>query len=283
MSETKVIIKVNGADVHYWTYGDKTKPTLLMIHGFTGSHEGFQYLTPRLANKFFMIIPDLPGFGISPLNTTDFTIDALAANVNDFVKSLKLKNKPYVVSHSMGGLVAASMLAQAPQLYGAKTVFISPVAERVKLLDARKPGVIIGSAQYLVGVRAGKFGEKIVGSERLSGLATSVIATTKDTELRKSIHAHHIKNLQYISSIDYYYQLHKNINTLGAIDYAPRLQDFNISVVSGDNDNVTPLAGQKRLAEAIGADLTIIPGVGHLAHYEKPDAIVDVILTSFEQ
>lgn len=265
-------------DIKYWTYGKKTRPTLLFIHGFTGSHEGFQYIIPHLEKHFYIIVPDLPGFGETKLGLENFTIDEIAKKVNGFTKHLCLTKPPQVVSHSMGGLVAASMLAQNPELYDKKTVFVSPVATKVNYLDSRKLGVLLGSLQYFIGAKTPKISERVVKSELLSKIATAFIMTTKKTNLRSKIYQHHIDNLGYISSIDYYYQLHKDINKKGTIDYADALKAFNVLIIAGNRDNVTPLPTEKKLAKAIGAKLQIIPNVGHLAHYETPDAIARGVL-----
>ena len=55
---------ITDSGVSYWAYGESSKSTIVMIHGFTGSHEGFQYILKYLPN-YQIIIPDLPGFGIS--------------------------------------------------------------------------------------------------------------------------------------------------------------------------------------------------------------------------
>lgn len=259
--------------VKYWTYGDKTKPALLLIHGFTGSHEGFQYIIPKLEKDFFVIVPDLPGFGDSPLPAKPWTVNELARHTNDFVASLDIAQKPYLVSHSLGGLVAASMLTQSPDLFHQKTVFISPVATRIAWLDSRKLGAVFGALHYNVGKRTGKTGEKLVKSETISRTVTNLLMTTKHPELKERIQQHHLKNLEYISSIDYYHTLHQDIVRRGVIDYKNSLRQFDILLIAGDKDNVTPLKGERLLADELPAQLEVIRGVGHLAHYETPDEI----------
>lgn len=263
--------------MNYWTYHDADKPVCIFIHGFTGSHEGYMYIVPEL-ERFHIIVPDLPGFGESPLTLDEFTIDALARKVNEFVQALHLKTTPYLVSHSMGGLVAASMLAQNPELFHEKTVFISPVATKVSQLDSRQLGAYLGRLQYFVGKTVPKAGPKIVKSQLLSRLATSLILTTDEKAMKKTINGHHFKNLEYISSIEYYYRLHIDINKKGAIDYADELnKKFKLLIIAGDKDNVTPLATEEQLVQATGAKLHVIHGVGHLLHYERPTEVAAAI------
>ena len=265
-------------EVRYWTYHEADKPVCVFIHGFTGSHEGFQYIIPELS-RFHIVVPDLPGFGESRLGLDDFTIDELARKVNAFVAGLELKTPPYLVSHSMGGLVAASMLAQSPELFDRKTIFVSPVATKVNYLDSRKIGELLGRLQYLVGKTVPAAGPRLVRSRLISRIATAIILTTDESELKKVINQHHFKNLDYISSIDYYYQLHVNINRKGAVDYAPRLNEkFDVLIIAGDKDNVTPLATEKAFVTALKKGrLHVIHGVGHLLHYERPTEVAAAI------
>ena len=265
-------------DVAYWTYHDESKPTCIFIHGFTGSHEGFQYIIPEL-ERFHIIVPDLPGFGESKLGFEDFTIDELAKNVNEFVRGLKLKEPPFIIGHSMGGLVVASMLAQSPELFHEKVVLVSPVATKVNYLDARKIGEFLGKLQYFLGKTVPGAGPKLVKSRLISRISTAIILTADQPKLKKQIREHHFKNLDYISSIDFYYQLHVNINKKGAVDYAERLnKKFKTLVVVGDKDNVTPLATEKKLIAVLkDAKLHVIKGVGHLLHYERPTEVAAAI------
>lgn len=265
-------------DISYWTYHDATKPVCIFIHGFTGSHEGFQYIIPNL-ERFHIIVPDLPGFGESKLGLGKFTIDELARSVNQFVSNLGLKTPPFLVSHSMGGLVAASMLAQNPELFDKQTVFVSPVATKVNYLDPRKVGEFLGRLQFYLGKTIPGAGPKLVKSRLISRISTAIILTANQPKLKKEIREHHFKNLDYISSIDFYYQLHVNINQKGAIDYAPELnKKFKALIITGDKDNVTPLPTEKQLAAALKhSKLQIIQGVGHLLHYERPREVAVAI------
>lgn len=259
-------------NVTYWTYGDQSKPTCLLIHGFTGSHEGFQYIVPLLT-EYHVIVPDLPGCGISKLPDQPWNLEHIAELTNQFVTALGLTQPPYLVSHSMGTLVAAEMIRQRPELFHEKTVFVSPVASKVTRMDSRMLGVAGMQLHYSLGVKAPKIGGRIVRSKRISTLSTKLIWTTKDKELQKRIDAHHIDNLDYISSIDYYRKLHKDITARGLADYADDLSGFDILVINGDKDRVTPLRILKKIREKISFKLEVIENVGHLAHYETPDRI----------
>lgn len=262
--------------IKYRTYHDDQKPSLIMIHGFTGSHEGFQYIEPLLAD-FRLIIPDLPGFGTSTIGRDDWSIAGIAKLLNQFVEQLGLEEPPHLLGHSMGGLVVSAMVTDNPNLYD-KIILAAPVPTPIRANDSRRAGAILGALQYTVGHRVKHLGPKIVKSRTISRAVTNLIMTTTDRQLKSQIHSHHFKNLDYISSIEFYNQLHRDINRQGAIDYADALRQKEVLLIAGDRDTVTPLPEQQKLSAAIKpARVEVIPNVGHLAHYETPDAIASAV------
>lgn len=258
-----------GEKIAYWTYHDDKKPTIVMVHGFTGSHEGFQYLVPLLED-FQLIVPDLPGFGESPLPHEKLTLGGLGELLVDFVDELKLSEKPHLLGHSMGSLVVAEAARQHPSQFAHKLILASPVPMPVGPVETRRIGVLLSRLYYIASHRLPKVGAKIAESRRISWLGTTTIMTTKDKNLQKTIHGHHYKNLDYISDIGWNRRLHAEINRTGMTRYKSALKQFDLLIINGDRDNVTPLKMQKKVARMADAKLAVIPGVGHLAHYEKP-------------
>lgn len=273
----KEVILSPDCTIRYWIYNPKAKKTVVMVHGFTGSHEGFQYIVPLLPDIRF-IVPDLPGFGLSTIGSNSWSIEAIASLMNDFVRSLKLK-KPHVLGHSMGGLVASHMLDLNRELYDEQVILISPVPTTIRANDKRRVGAILGALQYKLGHTLPGIGPKIVKSRTVSRVATKLIMTTTDHQLQKSIYEHHYDNLNYISSIKFYSKLHKDINRQGANDKAATLKKCRVLLINGDKDTVTPVKEQLKLARAIQPEqFVIIPGVGHLAHYETPQPVAEALL-----
>lgn len=267
----------SGNEIAYWTHHDRKKPTVVLVHGFTGSHDGFQYLVPLLKD-FRLIIPDLPGFGVSPLPHQKLTLPELGKLLTEFIEALDLPEKPHLLGHSMGSLVVAEAACQRPQDFAKKLVLISPVPSPVRMVEKRRAGVLASRLYYGACHRLpSKVGKRLTTSRKLTKLSTRVIMTTKDEKLRKSIYNHHYDNLNYISNIGWYSRLYAAINRTGINRYRSTLQKFDVLIINGDNDSVTPLKHQRKAAKAIGARLKIVPEVGHLAHYEKPTELADAV------
>src|SRR3954452_8910079 len=56
---------VDSIEIFYREAGRSNAPALLLLHGFPTSSHMFRDLIPRLADRFHVVAPDLPGFGQS--------------------------------------------------------------------------------------------------------------------------------------------------------------------------------------------------------------------------
>ena len=84
---------VGGHKVFYREAGDRSQPTIILLHGFPSSSFMFRNLIPLLADRFHVIAPDYIGFGQSdaPSATAfDYTFDNLAAHVWGLIDELAL-------------------------------------------------------------------------------------------------------------------------------------------------------------------------------------------------
>tara|TARA_B100001245_G_scaffold131354_1_gene97300 strand:+ start:3778 stop:4620 length:843 start_codon:yes stop_codon:yes gene_type:complete len=266
-----------GNIVTYWTHHTDKRPTLILVHGFTGSHEGFQYLVPLL-QEFRLIIPDLPGFGVSPLPHHTLSLAELGEQLASFIQSLNLSQPPHVIGHSMGSLVVCEAIKQHPELFAHKLILVSPVPSPVSLLDSRKLGVIASRLYYIASHRLPYIGRRLATSKKITKLSTKLIMTARDKKLQQAIHEHHFTNLNYISSIGWYAHLHKEINNTGITQYSSTLKAFDVLIINGEKDVVTPLKHQQKAAATVQAKIITIPKVGHLSHYEKPTQLATAIV-----
>ncbi|WP_211210045.1 alpha/beta fold hydrolase [Propionispira raffinosivorans] len=83
--------KVGNVEVFYREAGPKDAPVILLLHGFPTSSHMFRDLIPKLADRYHVIAPDLPGFGntVAPLRGEfDYTFDNLAKVIEEFTEAL---------------------------------------------------------------------------------------------------------------------------------------------------------------------------------------------------
>ena len=80
---------VDGFNVFYREAGPANAPKLLLLHGFPSSSHMFRDLIPLLADRFHIIAPDLPGFGLSDMPSRDsfkYTFDHVADVIDRFTE-----------------------------------------------------------------------------------------------------------------------------------------------------------------------------------------------------
>jgi pimeloyl-ACP methyl ester carboxylesterase len=86
-------VSVDGLEVAYREAGPAQAPVLLLLHGFPSSGHMFRDLIPKLADRYRVIAPDLPGFGqtaMPPREQFAYTFDNLAKVIDGFTEQIGL-------------------------------------------------------------------------------------------------------------------------------------------------------------------------------------------------
>ncbi|MBC9911694.1 alpha/beta fold hydrolase [Chitinophaga varians] len=84
---------VNGIEIFYREAGQKGKPALVLLHGYPTSSHMYRNLMQRLADDYYLIAPDYPGFGRSAqphMTDFDYSFDSFAAIVQGLLEQLGL-------------------------------------------------------------------------------------------------------------------------------------------------------------------------------------------------
>ena len=87
-------VMADGISIFYREAGPADRPVVLLLHGFPTSSFQFRELIPRLADKYRVIAPDLPGFGFTEVlaeRNYRYTFDSLAKSIEAFTDALALQ------------------------------------------------------------------------------------------------------------------------------------------------------------------------------------------------
>jgi len=119
--------EVNGARLHYVRGGEG--PVVILIHGFPQDWFEFHAIMPRLAKRFSVIAIDLRGIGGSGATMGGYDAANMAKDVHDLAVALGLE-RPYIVGHDIGGMVAYAFARRFPE-----------ATRGVMILDVPLPGI----------------------------------------------------------------------------------------------------------------------------------------------
>jgi pimeloyl-ACP methyl ester carboxylesterase len=85
--------KVDDIEVFYREAGNRDSPAIVLLHGFPTSSHMFRNLILELADQFYLVAPDYPGFGNSSMPSVDefeYSFDNLAEVTDKFIQNLGL-------------------------------------------------------------------------------------------------------------------------------------------------------------------------------------------------
>lgn len=109
-------IPVDGLTIAYREAGDPSKPKLVLLHGFPASSHQYRDLIRSLADRFHVIAPDYPGFGLSDIPdpaTFAYTFDRIAEIVERFLE-LKGFRRYGLFVQDYGGPVGFRIVGRNP-------------------------------------------------------------------------------------------------------------------------------------------------------------------------
>lgn len=263
-----------GIHTRAWQYGAADGPLLVLVHGFRGDHHGLEGLAQAavsLAPELRILVPDLPGFGETPAIPDRAHDLALYGEwlVAFMAQVTSTESRGAILGHSFGSLVVANALSQG--LSPSRILMINPISAPA-LQGPQALMTQLAIAYYrCADVLPETPSRALLGNPLVVRLMSEVMAKTRDAELRRWIHQQHHQYFSVFSDSRTLLQAFRASVSHTVTQYA---SDFHAPTLflAGDRDDITPLRAQLELAKRVPqAELRVVPGVGHLVHYEAVD------------
>lgn len=262
-----------GISTRAWQYGaveeSPDSATIIFVHGFRGDHHGLEGMAQELSRirpNARVIVPDLPGFGETPAipgRTHDIAL--YGEWLRTFVAAVA-PEKFAILGHSFGSLVVTSAIKGG--LDPARAILINPIsAPALEGPQAVLTQLAIGyyRAADLLPEKAAR---GLLGNPLIVRGMSEVMAKTRDRELRAWIHGQHHAYFSRFSDARTLLDAFRASVSHTVIEDAA-VYTMPTLIVAGDRDDITPLPKQLELHRRIpGSTLHVIPGTGHLVHYE---------------
>jgi pimeloyl-ACP methyl ester carboxylesterase len=271
----ELLIDTNGAKAPAYAYTggkafDASLPCIVFIHGAMHDHSGWTLLARWFAHHGYSVLAvDLPGHG----RGADIPLDSVEASADWLVALLRAAGVEHaaLVGHSMGSLIALEAAARAPDL--ARRLVMIGTAYPMKVSDALlqtseddpNKAIDMVNAFSIAGVASKPSypgpGMWLHGSNR------ALMRRTQ--EARSTVNLFH----HDFSVCDRY---------LNGLEAAAKVT-CPVTFILSDRDQMTNPKKSGGLAEALKADVRIVPGAGHSLIQEAPDVVLAALRSSVEQ
>jgi pimeloyl-ACP methyl ester carboxylesterase len=254
-------LTVNGVSLAVEVRGEG--PAVLFIHGYPMDRSIWSHAMAAL-DGFRRIAPDLRGMGQSDAPDLGYSVETYAGDLAALLDALGV-DEVVLCGLSMGGYIAFEFLrrwrsrVRAVVLMDTRAEADTPDGKRARDLAAAtaRDGGAAAIAEQMV--------------PKLMGPTTRGRAPETVAQVRAMIEAAPVSGI---------------VGALGALrdrpdstDDLPGLAGMPVLVVVGEEDEVTPPAQARAMAEAIpGARVVVIPGAGHVPPLERPAATTQALV-----
>lgn len=270
-AEHSHFVEVDGATVHFQEFGDKTNPTLLLIHGYTASTYVWRTVAPLLADADFHVIAiDLLGFGYSDKPAWfEYTIAAQARMIERFMNRLGI-GKATIVGSSYGGAVASTLALdyaeRVEKLVLVGAVCNDNVLENPVLKLASIPFVGEVLTPFMVD---SKFLSKARMKQTLAPGSHHLITKERVESVIRPLKAKNAHHSVLASARNW------NANRIQADAH---LINQPTLLIWGENDMVIPVSNGQCLYDAmLNSRLVVLKDCGHLPQEENPERFVELV------
>lgn len=245
-------------------------PVLLLLHGTGAATHSWRDLGPLLAARFTVVAPDLPGHGFSEaLPRGAMTLPGIAGALQALMRALELQ-PVHAVGHSAGAALAAQMalggdstLRRLVSLNGALLPFsglaglvFAPMA-RLLVHNPLAPRLFAWQARGDAAVR-----------RMIDGTGSAL--DPRGIEL----YARLVRNPAHVAGA---LRMMAGWHLQSLARALPRLR-APMLLIAGDRDRTVPPAQSQRVATLLPeAHVITLPGLGHLAHEERPQQVQGLI------
>lgn len=252
MEEKK--IEIGNLEVNYKIAG--SGPALLILHGWGGSSGSWLKIQESVSSRGFCVIsPDFPGFGKSKTPANPWTVGNYVEWLAEFTNLLNLKSFS-ILAHSFGGRVAIKFINAHPQKVN-KLILVGSAGIKPK------PGIRTRAIFSLARIGNALFTPKI-------------LARFKDGA--RNVFYVFLRNRDYVKANGTMRETIKKVLAEDLLEDLPYIQTKTL-ILWGEKDKLVPLKYARVFQGKIkGAELKVMPGIGHSPHLEVPEELSGIIL-----
>ena len=112
---TENFVEVEGAKIHYLTWGDTKNPGLFFIHGFSANAHWWDFIAPAFIEDYCVVAIDLSGSGDSDHRET-YSQEMYANEIKAVCDEMGWESADFI-AHSMGGSISLNTTSIYPEIF----------------------------------------------------------------------------------------------------------------------------------------------------------------------
>ncbi|MFI0446208.1 SDR family oxidoreductase [Actinomadura sp. 6N118] len=126
-------VRGDGVDLAVFEQGDRSRPTVLLMHGYPDTHAVWDEVTDRLAARYHVVRYDVRGAGASsrPFGRKRYTFDYLMADMRAVLDATCPDRPVHLVGHDWGSLQAWEAVCTMPERFASFTSMSGPCLDHV--------------------------------------------------------------------------------------------------------------------------------------------------------
>jgi pimeloyl-ACP methyl ester carboxylesterase len=266
----------DGSELYVECYGPEGAPVIVLTHGWGADHTEWDYLRRDLADRFRLIVWDLPGLGRSsePANH-DYRLENLANDLQA-VLSLAGGQPAMALGHSIGGMITLTYGGLFPDELGTRvggialvqTTYTNPVRTTTfaGLLSALERPMVVPLLHLTIGLAP-----LVWLMNQLSYLNGSAIMSSKGSGFTGSESWQQIDHVTRLGVKAWPAVLARGMLGMLRYDATATLKAITVPtlVIAGDRDPVCkPEASQRMARDIVGAQLALLKPAKHMGLIE---------------
>lgn len=252
---------VRGLEIYYETYGDPSRPSLLIIPGLGDPAGKCAWQADALADAFHILVPDNRGAGRSSQPPPGYTTADMAADTAALLDALGI-GRTHVFGFSLGGMVAQQLALARPELVDRLALGCTTAGGAL----AFSPDDRVTAAMVSPQSTGDRYRDYLAGA--WVSCSPAFIEQNPDTLAQLAA-----LSARFPQTAEGYAG---QIQAALTHDVAERVGGLRppVLVMHGDADQLIPLENGLALARAVpGAELILYPGAGHLFFIEAAEAV----------
>lgn len=282
----------DGSEIHVETYGPDGAPTVILTHGWGLSSAEWYYVKTRLADRFRVVVWDLPGLGLSKKpDNNDYRLETLAADLGTVLAAAAGGRPAVLAGHSIGGMITLTFCKLFPESLGPRvaglvlthTTYTNPVRTTrwAALYTAIEKPVLVPLLYLTIGLWPLVW---------LMNWMSYINGSAHRSTHKQSFAGHETRGqLDFATR----FILHARPDVLArgmlgmlAYDATPALAAIGVptAVIAGDLDTTTTPEASEHMARTIpGARLVTLSPARHLGLIERHEAFERALAESVAQ